>query len=108
MSGAALSRHAVVGGGAFPGCAKHPDLIFDVVLTSGYLCDRIIHGEARFYQGVLILYQSYHGDYACLLGRAAMSDNDGMDSTTRVHAVRRAWALVATSCHAQAINVTIF
>jgi hypothetical protein len=37
-----------------------------------------------------------------------MSDNDGMDSTTRVHAVRRAWALVATSCHAQAINVTIF
>jgi hypothetical protein len=50
---------------------------------------------------MLILRQSYHGDYACILGQVAMSDGDGIDSSTRVHAARRAWALVATSCRAR-------
>jgi hypothetical protein len=34
----------------------------------------ILYGEAHFYLGMLILCQSYHGDYACILGRVAMSD----------------------------------
>jgi hypothetical protein len=47
---------------------------------SGYLYDRILHEEAHFYQGMLIIRKSYHGDYACILGSVAMSDDDGMDS----------------------------
>jgi hypothetical protein len=31
---------------------------------------------------MLILRQSYHGDYVCSLGQVAMSDNDGKDSST--------------------------
>jgi hypothetical protein len=47
---------------------------------------------------MLILRQSYHGNYACILGRVAMSDDNGMNSTTRVHAARHVWVPVATSC----------
>jgi hypothetical protein len=32
---------------------------------------------------MLIQRESYHGDYACTLGRVAMSGGDGMDSYTR-------------------------
>jgi hypothetical protein len=31
---------------------------------------------------MLILRQNYHYDYACILGRVAISDSDGMDSST--------------------------
>jgi hypothetical protein len=48
--------------------------------------DRILRGEARFYQGVLIQRQSYHDDYECSFGRVAMSGGDGMDFSTRVPA----------------------
>jgi hypothetical protein len=64
-----------------------------------YPHDQILREEARFYQGMLILRQSYHGDYACTLGRLAMSGSDRTDSSTRVHAVWRMWAPVATSRH---------
>jgi hypothetical protein len=50
--------------------------------------DQILHGEAHLYQSSLIQRQSYHGDYVCTLGRFAMSDDDGMDSCTRVPAAR--------------------
>jgi hypothetical protein len=42
---------------------------------------------------MLIQRQNYHGDYACTLGRVAMSGSDGIDSYTRVSAARRAWGL---------------
>jgi hypothetical protein len=58
-----------------------------------------LRGEARFYQDMLIHHQSYHGDYACFYGGVVVSDSDGMNSSTRVPAVRYAWATVATSCH---------
>jgi hypothetical protein len=44
--------------------------------------DQILHGEARFYQGMLIRCQSYHGDYASSGGGVAMSSGDGMDPST--------------------------
>jgi hypothetical protein len=66
-------------------------------LPSRSLLNRILHGEARFYQGVLIHYQSYDGDYACSLSRVAMSNGDRTYSSTRVPTSRDAWASVATS-----------
>jgi hypothetical protein len=36
-------------------------------LPLGYMCDRILYGEAHFYQGVLILHQGYHDDYVSTL-----------------------------------------
>jgi hypothetical protein len=50
--------------------------------SSEYMCDRILHGEARFYRGMLILCQRYHGDYACTLSSVTMSDGDGTNSNT--------------------------
>jgi hypothetical protein len=44
--------------------------------------DRILYGEAYFYQGMLTQRQSYHGDYACPRGGATVSVGDGMDSST--------------------------
>jgi hypothetical protein len=62
--------------------------------------DRILYGEAHFYQGVLIQCQSYHDDYVCFYGGVAMSGSDGMDSSTQVHVVRCTWVPKAVSCHA--------
>jgi hypothetical protein len=45
-----------------------------------YLLDRIIHGEAHLYHAIFVQRQSYHGDYACILGRVTISGGDGMDS----------------------------
>jgi hypothetical protein len=50
--------------------------------------DRILYGEARFYQGELIRCQSYHGQYACSCVRVAILGGDGMDSSTQVLPVR--------------------
>jgi hypothetical protein len=61
---------------------------------------RISYGETRLYQGVFIPWQSYHGDYACPCGRVAMSDDDGMTSSTQVLDVRHVWVPVATSYRA--------
>jgi hypothetical protein len=63
--------------------------------------DRILCGEARFYQDMLIQHQSYHEDYACSSVGVAMLGGDGIDSSTQVPAVRCAWAPVPTSCHAR-------
>jgi hypothetical protein len=46
---------------------------------------------------MLILRQSYHDDYVCILAWVAMLDGDEMDFSTRVCAVRRTWAPTATS-----------
>jgi hypothetical protein len=54
---------------------------------------------------MLIRRQSYHGDYACTLGRVAMSGGDGTDSYTRVPIARHAWDLwpcpimLGNKCH---------
>jgi hypothetical protein len=32
------------------------------------MCYQILNGEVHFYQDVLILRLSYHGNYACILG----------------------------------------
>jgi hypothetical protein len=58
-------------------------------------------GEARFYQGVLIRSESYHGDYVCPYGGIAMSGSDGMDSSTQVPVVRYASVPVAMNNHAR-------
>jgi hypothetical protein len=63
--------------------------------------DQILHGEARFYQVMLIQHQSHHGDYACSFGGVAMSGGDGTYSNTQVPAARHVWAVVATSCRAR-------
>jgi hypothetical protein len=63
------------------------------------MMDHISYGKVRLYQGVLIPYQSYHANYACLYGRVAMSDGDGTASSTQVLAVRCAWVHVAVSSH---------
>jgi hypothetical protein len=60
---------------------------------------QIPNGEARFYHGVLILCQSYHGNYECSYVVVGMSACDGMDSSTYVPVVRCAWVLVAMSYH---------
>jgi hypothetical protein len=61
------------------------------------MMDWIPYGEAHFYQGKLIQYQSYHADYACSYGGVSMSSGDGMDSNIQVLAVRHVWAPVAMS-----------
>jgi hypothetical protein len=38
-----------------------------------------------------------HGDYACSLGRVVMSDDDGIDSSTRAPVAKCAWTHVAMS-----------
>jgi hypothetical protein len=63
--------------------------------------EQIFCGEARFYYGILIYRQSYHGDYVCSLGRVAMSDCDGIDSSVGVLTARHVWVPVATSCRAR-------
>jgi hypothetical protein len=40
--------------------------------------DQILRGEACFYQGIFILHQGYHDDYACSFGGVAMSGGNGM------------------------------
>jgi hypothetical protein len=55
--------------------------------------DRILRGEDRFYQGVLIQRQSYHDDYVCLFDGVAMSHSDMTDSSTQVPVIRRTWRL---------------
>jgi hypothetical protein len=44
--------------------------------------------------------QSYHGDYACSFGGAAMSGTIRMDSSTEVPTVKHAWVPTAMSYHA--------
>jgi hypothetical protein len=44
--------------------------------------------------------QSYHGDYACSFGGAAMSDTVRTNSCTEVPTVRHAWVPAAMSYHA--------
>jgi hypothetical protein len=83
----------------FQGGEKPQEGIFGKLLTTLSLCGQILHGEARFYQGMLILRQSYHDDYACSHGGSAMSGGDGMNSSTHVPAVRCVWVPTALSCH---------
>jgi hypothetical protein len=73
--------------------------IFDGVLTIQVPERPNLLWRSRFYQGVLIQCQSYHGDYVCTLGRAAMSDGDGIDLNTRVPATRGVWVPMVLSYH---------
>jgi hypothetical protein len=50
---------------------------------------------------MLILCQSYHDDYAYTCGRVAMSDSDGIASSTQVPTIRCAWVPVAVPCCAK-------
>jgi hypothetical protein len=61
--------------------------------------DRFSYREARLYQGELIRCQRDHDDYACSYGGVAVSDGDGMGSSTQVPVVRHAWVPVVTSGH---------
>jgi hypothetical protein len=61
--------------------------------------DRISYGKGHLYQGVLILHQSYHGDYVYPCGRVAMSDGDATASNTKVPTIRCVWEAAAVSCH---------
>jgi hypothetical protein len=62
------------------------------------LLDGISYGEIHLYQGVLIRYQSYCVDYACSFSGVAVSDSDGMGSSTQDLVARCTWAPAATSC----------
>jgi hypothetical protein len=72
----------------------------DVVLITQVLLNRTSYGKTRLYHGVLIQCQRYHGRYTCPCGRVAMSDIDGMASSTQVPAVRYLWLPMAVFCHA--------
>jgi hypothetical protein len=63
--------------------------------------DRILSGEARFYQGMLIQRQSYHGDYACSFVGVVMLGGNMTDFSTQVPAIRHAWSPTAMSHHAR-------
>jgi hypothetical protein len=57
-------------------------------------------GNLPPWQGGLIQWQGDHDDYACSLGRVAISGGDGTDYSTQVPSDRSAWVSVATSYHA--------
>jgi hypothetical protein len=95
---ATLSHRAAVGDDAFSKGRSPWGWIFDVVLTIRVHVGPNLHGEARFYQDMLIQCQSYHVDYACPFGEVAVSGGHGTDCSTRVPAARCAWVTVATSC----------
>jgi hypothetical protein len=48
-----------------------------------HVLSNLILSKSSFIRGTLILYQSHHGVYACILGLATMSGGDGMDSTLK-------------------------
>jgi hypothetical protein len=58
--------------------------------------DRILCGEATFPRACLSDV-SYHCDYACSCGGAAMSGGDGMDPSTRLSFVWCVWVPAAMS-----------
>jgi hypothetical protein len=108
LLGTALSCHAVVGAGTFPG-GEAPGYGYLVKCWPyEYPCDRILHEEDRFYQCMLILHQSYYGDYACILGRVAMSDGDEMNSSTWVQVASARVGSCGHVLSCQAINASAF
>jgi hypothetical protein len=93
MLGAAMSRHAVVGGGVSPGDAKPSD--WDICWSVDRPSTRVIeflHGACCFYQCTFTLWWSSCGVYAHIPDQASKSDNDETDPTTRVYIVRSVWA----------------
>jgi hypothetical protein len=73
----------------------------------GTLLDRILRGEARLYQGMLIRCQSYCIDYACSFGGVVVSHGDETSSSSQVPVIRRMWAPVAMSYHARHLMLPI-
>jgi hypothetical protein len=65
----------------------------------GYLRDRILHGEAHFYQSMLIQGKSYHDDYVYSFGKVIVSGGDGMDSSTQVLVASGSWVPAVLSYH---------
>jgi hypothetical protein len=90
-----------VGSNAFLGVRSPQDGIFDLVLTTWVRDGPNSSWRTRFYQGILIHCQSYHGDYVCSFDGVVMSGGNRMDSSTQVLVVKRVWAPVATSCRAR-------
>jgi hypothetical protein len=64
---------------------------------SGYLCLRVLHRACCFYQDRFTISWNHYDVYACIPGRATLSDSDGMGPSTRVYAVRCAWVPATTS-----------
>jgi hypothetical protein len=63
--------------------------------------ERTSQGKPCLYHGMLIQWQSYLGHYPCPCGRVAMSDGDGMASSTQILVVGCTWVFVAMSCCAR-------
>jgi hypothetical protein len=98
LSAVVLSHHVVVGGGALLGVAKPPGLdICGGIDHLGTCVNRVLHRAHCFYQDMFTLCWNHYGVYACIPSWAAISDGDGMNLSTRVYAIRYAWALVDTS-----------
>jgi hypothetical protein len=57
----------------------------------------MLHGEARIYEGMLNLCQSYRGDYVCPLHEIVVTGDNGTGSSAQVPIVRHAWTLAAMS-----------
>jgi hypothetical protein len=71
-----------MGGGNFSGDVKSPGVGYLVESWPfGYLHYRILHWLSCLYQGIFLPQQSHHGAQACILGVAATSSGDGMDTT---------------------------
>jgi hypothetical protein len=87
-----LSHHVAVGGGALLRFVKPPGL--DICGGIDWLgtCVRVLHGAHCFYQDMFTLCWNHYSVYVCIRGRAAISDGDGMDPSTRVYAIRCVWA----------------
>jgi hypothetical protein len=62
-----------------------------------YLCHRVLHRACCFYHDMFALCWNHYGVYACILGRATISDSDGTGPSTRVYDVRCVWAPAAAS-----------
>jgi hypothetical protein len=81
LTGAVPSCHAIVGDVVFLGDVKPVglDILRGVERLVTCKTESYIEMPA-FTKGTLIQRQSYHGDYACTLGRVVMSDGDEIDS----------------------------
>jgi hypothetical protein len=72
-----------VGGAIFPREAKPLglDILCGADRPVSYKTESYME-KPTFTEGMLILCQSYHGDFACTVGRVAMLGGDGIDFCT--------------------------
>jgi hypothetical protein len=105
---AVLSHRVGLGGGALLGDTKPLalDACGGVDCLDTYIIDFYTE-RMTFYMGMLTLCWNYYGAYACIPGQVTITDNDAMGPCTRVYAVRRVWAPVATPYLHQVMSASV-